>query len=115
MELHGNFHFCNWAFNLPEEKLKLYWDNIPEGTDVLLCHSPPYGIMDTPGRAGKGSKHIGSKTLLDRVIEIKPKIMVFGHNHNSNGVIEVDGTTFINCSMVDEEYKLTKKPIYLEI
>ena len=103
--------FNNWAFSLPEKRLKIYWDNIPDTTDILLCHCPPYEIMD---KTGSGS-HIGSKTLLTRVMEIKPKIVVFGHNHNGYGIVEKNGIKFINCSLLNEEYKMTNKPIYQEI
>lgn len=104
--------FNNWAFNLPEERLKLYWDNIPEDTDILLCHSPPYGILDA---TEEDNVNIGSKTLLDRIMKIKPKIVVFGHNHNQNGVIEIEDITFVNCSLLNEQYRMVNKPIYKEI
>jgi len=104
--------FNNWAFNLPEERLKLYWENIPEDTDILLCHSPPHGILDT---IDEDNFNIGSKTLLKRIMKIKPKIVVFGHNHNQNGVIEIKDITFVNCSLLNEQYRMVNRPIYKEI
>jgi len=47
--------FYDWAFNLergPEIRAK--WDLIPEGTDVLITHGPPYGIGDLTARGDKG-------------------------------------------------------------
>jgi hypothetical protein len=43
--------FCNWAFNLPRngEKMKAKWDAIPDNTDILITHGPPYGYLDIPG------------------------------------------------------------------
>lgn len=104
--------FCEWAFNLREERLKLCWDNIPEDTDILLCHGPPYGIMDVEST---DNFHIGSRTLLDRIKNIKPKIVAFGHNHNEHGIFEEDGIKYINASLVDEKYKMTRKPIMVEL
>lgn len=104
--------FCEWAFNLREERLKLCWDKIPSDTDILLCHGPPYGIMDVENRY---NSHIGSKTLLDRIINIKPKIVVYGHNHSEQGVVEEDGIKYINASLVDESYKMVREPIIIEV
>lgn len=107
--------FCNWAFNKEVDRLKLCWDNIPDDVDILLTHCPPYGIMDETQYPEYAKQHIGDRNLLNRIKEIKPILSVYGHNHGENGVIKIDGTTFVNCSIVDERYKLTKKPIYLEI
>ena len=79
--------FNNWAFNRKEETLQKYWDNIPEGLDVLLTHCPPYGIMDKTGN----SEHIGSKSLLKRIEEVRPTFSVYGHNHSEHGIKEIDG------------------------
>jgi len=53
--------FCDWAFNAARDPLdifyyngkvktfpliKQFWDMIPETTDVLITHGPPYGILD---------------------------------------------------------------------
>lgn len=103
--------FNDWAFNMPEDRLKWYWENIPEDTDILLCHAPPYGIMD---QRGGDDFSIGSKTLLERVMKIKPKMVVFGHNHNKNGVKVINGIKFINCSLLNEDYKMIREPIVEE-
>ena len=34
------------AFAVSEEDLIKYWDKIPQDIDVLVSHSPPYGILD---------------------------------------------------------------------
>jgi len=104
--------FCDWAFNLREEGLKLCWEKIPEDTDILLCHGPPYNIMDIEGR---DNSHIGSISLSNRIKNIKPKIVAFGHNHNEHGVVEHDGITYVNASLVDESYNMNREPIVLDI
>jgi len=106
--------FNGWAFNIPEKFLPRKWDNIPENLDILLCHSPPYGIMDEVGH-NSIKKHIGSKSLLKRIKEIKPTYIVFGHNHGGYGIMEEDGTTFVNCSLLNEDYEMVNEPIVFEL
>ena len=107
--------FNNWAFNKETDKLKMHWDNIPEDVDILVTHCPPFGILDETQHPNYSKKRIGDKNLFKRIKEVKPFVSVFGHNHGQNGLIELDGIKFINCSMVDEEYNLTREPICIEI
>ena len=38
-----------WAFSRERMiKIRKHWDRIPEGTDVLITHEPPYGTLDKP-------------------------------------------------------------------
>ena len=107
--------FNNWAFNREEKSLQGYWDNIPEGLDILLLHSPPYGIMDKTGHSTYSSKRIGSKSLKKRIDEVRPKYVIFGHNHNGYGIEEIDGITYINASLLNEQYEMVNEPIVFEI
>lgn len=99
--------FCNWAFNLPRAALHEHWDLVPDGTDVLITHSPPYKHLDlTPD-----AEHIGDRAMADMVYRIKPKYHVFGHIHWDYGVQQFQDTTFINASICDERYKPRNKAI----
>lgn len=100
--------FCNWAFNVDRGlPIRAVWSGIPEDTDVLITHGPPYGIGDEIPGEGK----VGCHDLLKRVREVKPKVHVFGHIHEGYGVYEHEGTTFINPSSCCGSYQLTNKPI----
>ena len=33
----------HWAFVEPEEDLAKRWTRIPDNTDILITHQPPYG------------------------------------------------------------------------
>ena len=80
------------------------WAKIPTRTDVLITHSPPYGIGDLSAKSGE---HIGSASLRAEVLgRIHPRVHVFGHNHMGRGQEVIDGTQFINAAMVDDEYKV---------
>lgn len=35
-------YFGGWAFNLHEEQLSEKWDLIPQDTDIIIVHGPPY-------------------------------------------------------------------------
>ena len=78
----------------------------PDDTDVLVTHQPPYGILDGGEYKGQASYHYGDYFLYTRVINVKPKLHLFGHDHNAYGSIEQFGTAFSNAAVVDEHYKL---------
>jgi len=83
------------AFTLPRGKaIRKKWDLIPADIDILITHSPPCGIMDEDG----GVSH-GCSDLLERVQQIQPKLHIFGHIHNHNGIQNIGKTTFINCNV----------------
>jgi len=95
--------FCNWAFNLPKggEELIKKWSLIPERTDILITHGPPFGTLDTV--LGKVEK-LGCELLSNRVSEVVPKIHVFGHIHSGRGYYFNGQTHFFNASVLDENY-----------
>jgi len=90
-DLHG------WAFYQDDEILKKKWEQIPLVTDVLITHTPPKYILDSPRNE---QLHLGCLHLRKRVKIVQPKIHCFGHNHASYGQKELNGTLFINASIV---------------
>lgn len=104
--------FLSWAFNLPRgAALKAHWDLIPEGTDVLITHSPPHGIGDWVDRG----EHVGCEEMLKAVRRIKPIFHIFGHIHGGYGIKKKGATTFINASICDEGYVPRNAPIVFDI
>lgn len=104
--------FMGWGFNCPRgEALRVHWDLIPEGIDVLITHSPPYGIGDVVPRG----EHVGCEDLRDAVVRAKPKLHVFGHIHHSYGVYTPGVTKFVNASICNEEYLPVNKPVVCEV
>jgi Icc-related predicted phosphoesterase len=103
--------FHSWAFNLQRGKeLKDKWDAIPNNTDVLITHSPPFGLGDYCDNG-----HVGCQDLLRRVIEVKPKLHVYGHIHGGYSVREAFGTKFVNASLNDDNYIIRNKPIVVDL
>jgi Icc-related predicted phosphoesterase len=106
-------HFYNWAFNRDPNILKLHWEAIPDDTDVLITHSPPYNILDY---VIWNNSHEGDPSLYNEVTKrIKPIVHCFGHIHGGRGIVEINETTFINACNLDEDYNCIHEPILLEI
>ncbi|MDE7153335.1 MAG: metallophosphatase domain-containing protein [Muribaculaceae bacterium] len=84
---------------------------IPCYTDVLITHSPPYGILDSDGGV-----NYGSEELLLNVTGIEhPRLHLFGHIHNQHGIMIVNDTIFSNGSIINENGTIMKTPHILEI
>lgn len=104
--------FCDWAFNRERGKeIQEHWDKIPNDTDILITHGPPYNILDKTFRG----EAVGCMDLYATVKEVKPKIHVFGHIHEGYGIHEDADTKYINASVLNLRYKIANKPIVLDI
>lgn len=107
--------FCDWAWNVHRgARIKRYWDAIPAETDILITHGPPYGILDGVKMVGDYIESVGCQDLAERVLEVKPKYHIFGHVHEGFGQQTLSGTTYINASLLDENYKLVNKPVEID-
>ena len=102
--------FYDWAFNLPRKGAGLAskWEAIPEDTDILLTHSPVFGILDTV--EGRRNDHLGCELLAERVKELSLKLHCWGHIHSGNGEFSDEKTLFVNASNLDESYEYSYKP-----
>lgn len=108
--------FYDWAFNLDEEDLAKKWDLIPDDTDILVLHGPPYEIGDLAWHKimNPAGCHAGSPSLLERIKSIKPKLSVFGHIHSGRGLYDIDGCVAANVTLVDEHYQSVYPPMLFE-
>ena len=70
------------------------FDYIPYDTDILITHIPPIGILD-----GRNTLY-GDYELLKKVFEVKPKLHLFGHIHESSGTDTINGTIFSNTALL---------------
>lgn len=97
-----------WAFSeTMETKLREHWEKIPPAVDILITHSPPYGILDQTN----DKKLLGCKILREIVAKIAPKYHIFGHLHDNYGVVKNGGTIFINATSFQSINKLVNNPI----
>lgn len=103
--------FHSWAFNAQRgEEIARHWAKIPENTNVLITHGPPFGILDVnteePYHKHLGPEHLGCEELRKRVDQLKDlKLHVFGHIHSSNSFEEINGVKFINAAICNESYE----------
>lgn len=95
-----------WGFELNKDIIIYEWLKIPKDVDVLVTHQPPYKILDYYPPKG----NLGCESLLDTVIKIKPKVHIFGHIHEQNGIVTKDGVTFVNAGIVDENHNIINEP-----
>lgn len=95
-------YFFGWAFNLYEPQLAEKWAEIPDDTDILVLHQPPYMHGDL---VADGQEHVGSPSLLARIKEIQPKLVVCGHIHSAYGRYNIGDTVVLNSSLCNESYK----------
>jgi|LULS01.1.fsa_nt_gb Icc-related predicted phosphoesterase len=116
--------FGRWAFLMDDEQRKRYWENAPDDVDVLVTHGPPKNILDVvkghevePGKL----EPLGCRHLRDYIERVKPKLMTFGHIHDSAGQMilkhwdSLHDTICVNGALMNEKYKLTNKPIVVTI
>ena len=111
--------YCKYASNIidtmntfREPFLKKLFMDIPEDTDILITHNPPYGFGDT---VMNQPYHLGSESLMDRINVVKPQIHIFGHIHTGKKYTKNNGTDYFNVSILDEDYHIAYKPTIINI
>jgi len=118
--------FMNWFFNSERgEDIKRHWDLIPDDTDILVTHGPPFGFLDKSRNWNQATGRrfddcFGCRDLRDALYRVRPRLHVFGHIHGSGGVSSYvdDGghkTVLVNASIMDEAYIPCRKPIVIEL
>lgn len=102
----------NWSFSRERgADIREHWQLIPENTDILITHSPPYGILD---QIGTGVK-LGCEELQKRVEQIKPDYHLFGHIHHSAGKMKMNGVQYYNLSVLDERFRIMNTPHIIDL
>lgn len=114
--------FCDWAWNRSSGKdgyhmngksffpkpIKPHWDKIPDDTNILITHGPPYGILDETTYANGDPKpgNLGCEELMNRIKELKDlDLHFFGHIHAPGGTqVHKNGVSYYNAAICDETY-----------
>ena len=80
--------FGQWAFMKARHKLERVWGMaIDDDVDVIVTHGPPKGILDLAEDRNGCLEYCGDKSLLNRVKEVNPKLVLFGHIHNARDIV----------------------------
>lgn len=101
--------YGNWAWMTDRGKINRKWDAIPDDTDVLITHGPPYNVLDATYNQGNKVELTGCTALMKRVNSVQPRLMMFGHIHSTDdirnaGTRQINGirTLFSNGSCCDD-------------
>lgn len=81
--------FGSWSFDFSEQEAQLMLESCPRDA-VLVSHSPPYGHVDDVG-----GMNFGSRSLLNTIELVSPRLVVCGHIHNCWGQSSTLGSTYI--------------------
>ncbi len=103
------------TFTGSEKDLKKEYAKIPDDIDILITHTPPWGIRDK----NKDGLNCGSRSLRDAVERIKPKYHFFSHIHEdqgycmlkSEGYGDENNTHCYNVSIMDGDYRPVNRPV----
>lgn len=101
----------NWAFCTTERQLSARADLIPDDTDIIISHTPPWG-----GGSGyekgwdftdpqHGSVHAGDININHAIKRVEPRFVICGHIHEGRGRYGTGKTAVINASYLDGWYK----------
>lgn len=86
------------------------YEHIPSDTDVLITHSPSYGILDFDDDI-----NYGSEELLSKLSSLNLKAHLFGHIHAQHGVKTIGNTIFSNGAIMNAGYTNLNDPIEIII
>lgn len=120
--------FLDWAYNAGRTIIEAayyqkpfigdLWKDIPEDTEILITHGPPYKILDELVRIDNIPKgeFAGCQELSSRIQNLKKlKHHFFGHIHYWGGqTVEQNGILYHNVSICDEMYLPKNKIIEIE-
>lgn len=125
--LDDNVHYlCNSGIEI--DGIKFYgvpmfmWDcvtdrqsrnyaTIPTDTDILITHSPAYGILDFDDNINYGSEEI-----LERLTYLPNlKAHLFGHIHSQYGIVSQNGITFSNGAIMNSDYTNLNTPNLIQL
>ena len=118
-----------WAFEASSSEYQEIVKRIPDYVDILISHGPPFNILDTFVRHSidwdsqqNDYAHstrefkIGSKVLAERIKEIEPKLVCFGHCHENGGqTVKIGGTIYVNGAVLNENYEIANEPVIVNL
>lgn len=99
-----------WAYFQADDELSEKWERIPDDTNVLITHTPPFRILDR----NPANKPQGCSFLRSRLEELESlRLHAFGHIHESYGVHDVGDVKFVNAAL--QRAKVLREPVVVEL
>lgn len=114
-----------WAFNATTRTdapfdmrsdpplLEVKYGMIPKDTDVVICHGPPYGLVDrstSDDRCGS----IEMRNLLENELS-NVKLFMSGHIHEARGYTINNDTHVCNVATLARDYVTVRDPVVIYI
>lgn len=112
--------FHDWAFNRTRcdgqenvvNGIKQHWDKIPNDTDILVVHGPPYKKLDLLApkfRRFNEDINVGCKDLSIAIERVQPRVVSFGHIHEGHGIFSKDEEMKDYYQLLEKREKAIKK------
>jgi Icc-related predicted phosphoesterase len=60
-------------------------------------------------------RRCGCPHLLQRIKDVSPQLVVYGHIHEGRGEWELDQTRLANVTLLDERYNIRYRPWVLDL
>lgn len=96
----SNITIFGTPFELTENEIYQGLKQVSKKGMVLMTHVPSFGILDQI----PSGQSVGSKAVKRIVDEFNPILALSGHVHEARGVVEKDGTVFVNPGPANEGY-----------
>ncbi|KAG2149321.1 Metallo-dependent phosphatase-like protein [Suillus clintonianus] len=96
------------------DEARVIYSRIPEDTDILITHTPPFMTFDTT-RTGK---HAGCRVLSSKLTQLrKCRLHVFGHIHECAGaqISADDPFRLVDSVSVNAAMAMTKKAVVVDL
>lgn len=119
--------FFDWYFMKDRDKIGEMWDKIPDDTNILLTHQPPFMLLDRAHEYIKNKRNqedtkkiinVGCKELRKTCMTRlkKLKLNCFGHLHMDGGKwVEENGIIFSNGAVLNDYYYMTNGPNVIDL
>lgn len=102
-------HLFSWAFFAKRDQLANRYGLIPDDTDVVISHGPPYKHLDN------SHSHYGAVQANDMLARVKPKLFICGHVHEEYGSEHYLETDLYNVAHCDITYAPVNKPRVIDV
>ena len=105
-------NYGSMAFNADRgHNIRRIWEMIPMDVNILLTHSPPMYMHDKVQEQDGRMRYSGCEDLANHVQHRKPVLHCFGHIHNQYGFTKFNDITFVNASVLNDDYVFAHQPI----
>lgn len=92
--------YGDWAFMKARHKICRVWETIPDDTDILVTHGPPYNILDSTYNSDNKIELCGDTSLMKRIMKLNLKLMCFGHIHSTHDIRNAGTRTISGSSTI---------------